>query len=100
MVHLGMDGTTGAGAAADTVRAQGQQRRLVVSDLRLLDPFDDEGYDRLVTLLELALTPDELAALEYAPLYKIETTLALLRAALGDRTSISQSTVRGICGFA
>jgi hypothetical protein len=71
-----------------------------MSDIRLLGPIGDADYDRFASLVELALTPDELEAFEQAPPEMIEATLGLLRLALGDRLSIARSTVRLICGLA
>jgi hypothetical protein len=58
----------------------------------------DENYDRFATLVELALTVDELEAFEQLPGETIEATLAALQRALGTRSRIARSTVRRICG--
>jgi hypothetical protein len=61
------------------------------------DELNDEDYDRFATLVELALTVDELEALEQDP-EVIDAILLRLQRALGKRTPIARSTVRRICG--
>src|SRR5262249_23546725 len=102
LVYLGADGTTGARAAGDAVRAHPHKRRraTVAKIVQLYeDGISDTEYDRFANLVELALTPDELETFENSPPETIETTLGRLQRALGKRSRIARSTVRRICGL-